>query len=181
MTCIAGIAHMGKVYIGGDSAGVSGMDIIARADQKVFTNGEFIFGFTTSFRMGQLIRYAFEPPKRHPDQDLMEYMVIDFVNSLRYVLTEGAMASNNDGVETAGTFLVGHQGRLFTIDADYQVGESLMGYDSVGCGSQIALGSLFSTDKMKKTMKPTDRIEMALQAAEAFSAGVIGPFTILDI
>ena len=36
MTCIAAIAEKGKVYIGGDSAGVAGLDLTIRADEKVF-------------------------------------------------------------------------------------------------------------------------------------------------
>lgn len=83
MTCIAGIAQDGKVYICGDSAGSAGHDLAVRADRKVFVNGEFVMGFTTSFRMGQLIQYAFTPPKRHPDKDVMAYMVTEFVDALR--------------------------------------------------------------------------------------------------
>ena len=58
MTCIVGLVHEGVVYIGGDSAGVGGMSLTVRADEKVFQNGEFLMGFTTSFRMGQLLRYS---------------------------------------------------------------------------------------------------------------------------
>ena len=53
MTAIAGLVHDGKVYIGGDSAGVAGMDLHLRSDPKVFTVGEFVIGYTTSFRMGR--------------------------------------------------------------------------------------------------------------------------------
>lgn len=51
MTCIVGLEHNGRVYIGADSAGVSGWDLTVRADKKVFRNGSFLFGFTDSFRM----------------------------------------------------------------------------------------------------------------------------------
>ena len=39
MTCIVGLVHEGVVYIGGDSAGVGGMSLTVRADEKVFQNG----------------------------------------------------------------------------------------------------------------------------------------------
>ena len=42
MTCIVGLVHEGVVYIGGDSAGVGGMSLTVRADEKVFRNGEFL-------------------------------------------------------------------------------------------------------------------------------------------
>ena len=63
MTCIVGLVHADGVTIGADSAGCDGAwGIVTRADTKLFHNGPFLFGFTSSFRMGQLLRYAFKPP-----------------------------------------------------------------------------------------------------------------------
>lgn len=52
MTCIIGFIKNKKVYIGGDSAGVGGSHVTIRRDSKVFKNGNFIMGYTSSFRMG---------------------------------------------------------------------------------------------------------------------------------
>ena len=42
-------------------------------DEKVFQNGDFLISFTSSFRMGQLLRYAFEPPEYRADKkDLLK-------------------------------------------------------------------------------------------------------------
>lgn len=43
MTCIVGVAEGGKVWIGGDSAGVDSgnYSLTVRADRKVFRNGHF--------------------------------------------------------------------------------------------------------------------------------------------
>ena len=49
MTCIIGLIDNGKVYMGCDSAGVAGLDMYGRADQKIFKVDNFIMGFTTSF------------------------------------------------------------------------------------------------------------------------------------
>ena len=38
MTCIVGLVHEGVVYIGGDSAGVGGMSLTVRADEKVLNS-----------------------------------------------------------------------------------------------------------------------------------------------
>ncbi|KQP43921.1 hypothetical protein [Pseudorhodoferax sp. Leaf274] len=177
MTCIVGLVHEGRVYIGGDSAGVSGLDLNVRRDQKVSVKSGFAFGFTTSFRMGQLIQYAFEPPKRHPEKDLMAYMVTDFVDALRSCLKAGGFARKDSEVEQGGSFLVGHAGRLFAIHGDYQVAEATCGYDAVGCGEGYAKGALFATAKHT----PADRIDMALAAAESHSAGVRGPFHTVSV
>ena len=45
-----------KVIIGGDSAGVAGLNITVRKDVKVFEVGEFVIGCTSSFRMMQIIK-----------------------------------------------------------------------------------------------------------------------------
>lgn len=176
MTCIVGVVHKNKVYIGGDSAGVSNLDVIVRADSKVFTNKDFVFGFTSSFRMGQLLRYAFTPPTRNEHQDVYEYMVTEFVDQVRKCFRVGGYAKKHNEVESGGTFLVGYHGRLFSIQNDYQVGESSLPYDAVGCGESYALGSLFTT----KLKEPKARIRMALSAAEQFSGGVRGPFKIVE-
>jgi hypothetical protein len=177
MTCIAGLVDNGIVYIGGDSAGVGGLSLSVRADEKVFQNGEFIFGFTTSFRMGQLLRYSLNPPKNYENIDINKFMVTKFIESIRKCLKDGGYAYKNNEVESGGTFLVGYKGKLFKIDSDYQVGEELIGFDAVGCGENIALGSLYSTEGQP----PKERILKALEAAERFSAGVRRPFNVVEL
>lgn len=176
MTCIVGLVHERKVYIGGDSAGVAGLNLQIRADCKVFTTGKFAFGFCGSFRMGQLLRYSFTPPPRHQDTDLYKYMVTEFINQVRKTLKDGGYAEKHDDSEKGGYFLVGHAGRLFYVESDYQVGEAATPYNATGCGSPFAMGSLFSSKGA-----PKKRIEEALAAAQANSAGVRGPFHIESV
>lgn len=83
MTCIVGMVEGGRVWIGGDSAGVAELELTVRADEKVFTNGPYVFGFTSSFRMGQLLRYKLKPPKPPRFGDLMAFMVNDFIEAVR--------------------------------------------------------------------------------------------------
>jgi ATP-dependent protease HslVU (ClpYQ) peptidase subunit len=177
MTCIVGIAENGKVYIGGDSAGVAGLDLTVRSDEKVFKNGEFLFGFTGSFRVGQLLRFSWSPPSRSEGMDDYKFLVTTFINSIRDLLKNGGCARNKDGEEIGGFFLVGYRGKLYKVESDYQVGASVDPFMAAGCGDLIALGSMFSTPKAT----PRTRLEVALKAAERFSAGVRAPFTVLEI
>ncbi|WP_018240545.1 hypothetical protein [Ensifer sp. BR816] len=172
MTCIVGLVNKGSVHIGGDSASASGHSLTVRADRKVFRKQDFIFGFTSSFRMGQLLAHAFEPPERHAKTDVYAFMVTEFVNALRRCLQDGGFAQRHNETERGGTFLVGYAGRLFKIDADYQVGETADRFDACGCGQQIALGALFASPHSP----PLERLAIALNAAERFSTGVRGPF-----
>ncbi len=176
MTCIVGIADNGNVYIGGDSAGVAGYDLTVRADEKVFRNDEFLFGFTTSFRMGQLLRFAFHPPERSEKMtDDYKFLVTTFMDAVRECLKKGGYAKEKEGTEWGGTFLLGYRGKLYCVYDDYQVSAAAMSFNACGCGAQIALGSLWSTMGMSM-FDPIARLEIALSAAERFSAGVRGPF-----
>lgn len=176
MTCIVGLVHDGKVTIGADSAGVGGLDIANRKDVKVFTNGDFVIGCTTSFRMIQLLQYKLTAPKRHPDTDVMRFMVTDFIEEARRVFRDGGFTTKDREAESGGTFLVGYAGRLFRIDSDFQVGERADGFDACGCGDSYALGAMANT----ADMPPRDRLTKALETAAHFSAGVRGPFVFAE-
>ena len=177
MTCVVGFIENDTTFMGADSAGVSDCYLQTRADSKVFINGEFIFGFTSSFRMGQLLRYKFTPPSRKEGQDIFNYMVTDFVEGVRECLKTGGYTRISDNEETGGTFLVGYRNRLFCIDNDFQVAELIGQYASVGCGRDIALGSLYSTNGQQAEF----RIKTALEAAQEYNSAVRGPFSILKI
>ena len=174
MTCIVGIVSKGKTYLGGDSAGVAGLDITIRKDKKVFHNGEMVMGFTSSFRMGQVLQYDFIHPEIDTD-DLMAYMVKSFIPALRECFKKAGYAKVDSNRESGGCFLVGVRGRLFQVDSDFQVGENVCGYAAVGCGENYAYGSLF-TSAEGADLKPKWRLEKALEAAAEFSGGVVAPF-----
>ncbi len=182
MTCIVGYIDnkFGKVYIGGDSAGVTGNDIVARKDVKVFKNGQFIIGCTTSFRMIQILRFKFKPPKLLATRDVYEYMCTDFIDAVRTSFSDsGFMQTAKHGDEQGGQFLVAYKDRLFEIGVDFQVGEHADGYTSLGHGSKYALGAIHSVYD-NSAVRPYDRVRMALNAATHFSGAVCEPFTIIN-
>lgn len=183
MTCIVGLVRDGQVYLGGDSASVSDNRCITIVkNPKVFRKGEFVMGYTSSWRMGQLIQYHFIPPQRDLQQDLMEYMVMNFIDGIRRLFKEGGWAKIENNQEHGGSFLVGYQGRLFTIHGDYQVAESANPYDSVGCGSNIALGVMFALTKAKNFAETAtqDILQCALDASCNHSSDVIPPYTFVS-
>lgn len=173
MTCVVGMINRGNVYIGADSAGVAGYyNIVDRSDKKVFRNGEMIMGFTSSFRMGQLLRYKLSLPKHQPEVGIMSYMVVHFVDAVRELFKESGFTTINNSKESGGIFLVGYRGRLFSIEDDFQVGETRDGIAACGCGRDYALGAMRGSN----IIDPLRRIRTALKAAEYYSAGVRGPF-----
>lgn len=174
MTCIAALIHNERVYIGGDSAGVdTSFGLTVRADRKVFKKGDMVFGFAGSYRMGNLLQHSLEIPRHHPDDEPHKYMVNEFIPAVRSLLKEGGVSVGSEEVVEGvdGDFIVGYRGHMFVIYGDYQVAESTDDYIAVGCGTDIALGSLGSTKG-----DPKARILKALDLAVRHSAGVRGPF-----
>ena len=88
-------------------------------------------------------------------------------NELKY---EQPKIDNNE------IFLVAYKNRLFRIENDFQVAESLNGIDAVGCGADYALGSLHILTKQNLT--PKEKVLKSLETASFFSAGVSKPFVI---
>ncbi len=172
MTCIVGFVEGNTVWMGGDSAGVGGYSLTVRADTKVFRNGPMLFGFTSSFRMGQLLRWALTIPDHDPRVDTSKYMATTFVNAVRDCLKLHGFAKKINEVEEGGTFLVAYNSRLFCVQDDYQVAEAVDRFDAVGCGHDVAKGAMYAATHLNGQ----DRVLAALGAAERYSAGVRAPF-----
>ena len=179
MTAIAGIVEDGKVFMGGDSAGVGGYSLQTRSDPKVFINGEFIFGGCGSFRMSQLLEYEFSAPTPREGEGGMAHMVKRFIPAIKSTLKSGGFQETRNEQDNGGTFLVGYRGELYCIYDDYQVARVSQSYHACGCGDDLILGSLHATDQYE--IDPIERINIALDAASTFSAGVRGPYSILSI
>jgi len=179
MTCIVGLVEGDKVYIGGDSAGVAGYDMQLRADEKVFTNNEFIMGFTSSFRMGQILRYDFNPPDRYEKITDDTYLYKYWINSVIETMKTKGYATVKEGKVAGGTFIFGYRKKLYTVENDFQIGKMIKPYIAVGCGDKYALGALYILEGIKKS--PKDKVLLALRAAEDRSAGVRGPFHIVEL
>lgn len=182
MTCIVGIARDGEVIIGGDSAGAAGYSLQLRADTKVFRTQNYVMGFTSSYRMGQLLRYADLPeaPSAEANWDLDRFMATTFIDGVRAALRTGGWLETNSGREDGGTFLVGVRGSLYAVYDDFQIARTINGYGAVGCGQDLALGSLHTTST-DETLTSRERAEKALLAAAHHSAGVSGPFIFEEV
>jgi len=181
MTCIVGLVEDGKVWIGGDSAGVSGLDLRVRADEKVFVRSNMIFGFTGSFRLGQILRFTFNPPDQSVGCDDYAYLCGPFIDALIRHLKDKGFARIKDGEVEGGTFLLGYKGSLYCIYDDFQVAKSVDNFHAVGCGDDYALGALEVLMTKESDVSPSNKLKIALKVAEKFSAGVRRPFIVRSL
>lgn len=180
---VAVVAGDGSVVMGGDSAGMDDTNLFTalHAEPKVWRQGPTVIGACGVFRVAQVIRFRAQMPSIDPDDDVLEWMVGPFVDSLREALTMGGALTVWDDTSTeelgeAG-LVVGVAGHVFEVYTDFGVGELLNGYGVAGCGSGFALGALYATEG-----RPAEkRVRVALEAAERHSAGVRGPFNIVKL
>ena len=177
MTCIVGLVDKDGVYIGGDSAAVSEGDLSynIRTDEKVFLKGEFIFGYSTSFRMGQLLQYKLRLPTHPKGMENHQYMVTLFVDAVKKCFEDNDYTDMM--TEEGGCFMVGYKGKLYVILSDYQVAEPKESFAALGCGELIALGAMYANSEKD----PIKKMETALNASVAFSMGVKPPFKFVKL
>ena len=178
MTCIAGIQKNNAVYIGGDSMASNFLHTAEIENKKVFKNGDFIFGCTSSFRMLQLLRYKFNPPTQEEEDDV-KYMVTTFVDELRETFDDkGFLQEESDGQERGGRFLVGYKGKLYRVDSDFQIGIRKNKYAAVGSGGSYAEGAIYAMIEQGKE-NPKEIIRTAISAASKHDPYVGGEINII--
>lgn len=174
MTCIVGLVDHGTVWLGADSAGVASDHYVVRQDRKVFRNKQMIFGFTTSFRMGQLIQNSLVIPEHSINVDDFKYLTTTFMDALVSCLESKKFAQVHDNVVEGGTFLLGYRGVLYSIDADFQVGIPTLPYESCGCGWAYAKGAM--SILIGQHLTPRVKVTRALEAAAMFNSAVRPPW-----
>lgn len=193
MTCIVAVTDGETVVIGGDSAGVGDKQLRIRADEKVFRNGPYGIGFTTSYRMGQILRYGAdlpEPPAGADTDDLERFFVLEFVPAVREAFQEHGFAktarfAKNDSVTeegqaVGGLFLVGFEGKIFEIREDFHLARPLDPFSAVGHGAQIALGALHALHG-QAGLSLREKATKALEAAAVYSSVVRGPCHFVEV
>ena len=173
MTCIVGIAENGVVYLGGDSASSTpDGESFLPTRPKVFLLGEIVIGVSGSGRVNNLIRHKLSVPPITAEPE--HYLAVDFVDALKAMLKEDGR--KDDELMDDSFLLIGLRGRLFVVDSTFQVSEHRAGYDAIGSGAQVALGSLYNG----VSESPLTRLQIALYAAQQHNAFVRAPFVFVQ-
>lgn len=184
MTCIVGFIEKGTTWMGGDSLGSNGFNGSVNKHPKVFhskDNKEIIMGYTSSFRMGQLLMFGkdlFDELSLVQNKIDYEYMVTKFIPNIQNLFAKGGYEKVNNSVKSSGEFLLGHKDRLYKVQSNYSVLESSDNYNACGGGEYFAVGALKAMEDIDLT--PIERIHKALQAASKFCVGVSAPFHIIN-
>lgn len=182
MTCIVAYKTKTHIFMGADSIGSNGYSQQVRKDSKVFIkDGKMIIGFTSSFRMGQLIKWKLELPEHKRDVSVEKYMCTDFIDAVTECFAKNGFAEIHDNRESGGTFLVGYKGRIFEVCNDYQVGERIGKASACGSGTQTALGAMHALLKSPYEYDPQYMVATSLKVAGELIVSVGGPYKVLCI
>jgi hypothetical protein len=177
VTCVVGISTPGKgSLIAFDSlAGSNGTYSIRRDPKGAKLAPWLAFGYTTSYRFGQILAH-YLPVGGKPD-DPFEWAVRTLVPDMRKALAEHGWLKTESGREEAGNVVFGIRDRVVTVQSDFQVAELAYGYVACGSGEYHALGALHALSGAP----PRRHAIAALEAAEAGSAWVRRPWHVLEV
>jgi hypothetical protein len=195
MTCTLEITDGQSIVLGSDSAGVGGQELRLATEPKVFRTGSYAIGFTTSFRMGQILRYESdlpEPPPGCGPAEMERFIVTEFIPVVRKSFADhgfaktarftfaGETSLTEEGQAVGGLFLVGVAGQIFEIRHDFHLARPVAPYAAVGAGAPVALGALHALEAIPG-LSLRDRAAKALEAAEAYSTVVRRPFHFVEL
>lgn len=173
MTCIVAKIYNGKVHMAADILGSNGFTkkeypLI----KKLFKNGDFIIGGTTSFRMLQLLQHYWVPPKKSLDDSDDKYIFKIVTDSLIKLFKDNDFGRKNNVDYEAGNFLVGWKGRLFEMQPDTSLLEH-QDFAAVGCGVHHATAAMKTMDILGQLHEaPESYLSLAIRVAHEHTTGV---------
>lgn len=179
MTCIIAKVHYGKVHMIGDCMGSDGfIKNIYTKTSKVFNVGDFIIGYTSSFRMGQILQYSWIPPVRViGDEDDDRYLFKSVIDSIKQCFENNGFGSKDSDTFKAGNFLIGWHGRLFEMQANMSLME-VEDFASVGSGCYHAIAAMKTMQHLDVFQDdPLKFLETALTVASSSVEGVSEEYT----
>lgn len=176
MTCIVGVEFGGKVFMGGDIQGTGGNNKIVHTQPKVFHKKNVIFGYTTSYRFGQILEHNLADPVVPEDpNEIYRWLVTVLIPTIKDALM-------NNGYKDGGNCLIGVRDQLWDLQGDFSVLRSVRGYSACGSGAEYALGSMCTSlkDIRQSEEAYSKAVATAISVASTFSPSVGNDSTIIS-
>jgi len=141
MTLIVGVdLTLGKnkyLYMAGDKCGSDGFTKDLHVKPKVFRRNNLAFGYTSSFRMGQILEYS-KMSKDLPDWTDESNVYTSFVDWAKTAMKDGGYLEENKGVVSGGNFIFYNGKSLFEVQDDFSILVPEDGLLAVGAGEYHA-------------------------------------------
>ena len=157
MTCIIAHTNGKSSFIAGDKLGSNGFTKSVQTESKVFEK-EFIkinddagltrtkeimaIGYTTSFRMGQLLTYSLNLPLQDANETFPQYLVLKVIPIIRTMFKDewGYRDASQD--VGGGQFIILHNHIIYEVQEDFAVLQPKTQITAVGSGTYHAIAAM---------------------------------------
>jgi ATP-dependent protease HslVU (ClpYQ) peptidase subunit len=177
MTCIAVVRDNinNKIWMAGDRGVSDDNSISVCSSPKIWKKEGYLFGYAGSMD-GDRIKHLFVPPEFEGRGSIDKFMYSKFLKALRKFYEEwwvDVSPSSDFGM------IICVRGKIYEHNAsDMSLTQYEQDYLAMGSGGDLALGSLYSTQKQKDARK---RAVTAVNAAITHSMSCKGPIDILSV
>lgn len=195
MTCIIAHTNGTTSFIAGDKLGSNGFTKAIQTEPKVFEK-EFIklhedgltrtkevmaLGYTTSFRMGQLLTYNLVLPEQAPNETFPQYLVLKVIPLIRKMFKDewGSRDASQD--VGGGQFIILHNHTIYEVQEDFAVLQPKTSITAVGSGTYHAIASMEAYSEVEKETKVPlhERVESIFKIVSGNVTSVSAEFDIL--
>jgi ATP-dependent protease HslVU (ClpYQ) peptidase subunit len=163
MTAIVGVEFNGKVYMAGDLQGTGGNNKIIHTQPKLFNKKGVLFGFTTSYRFGQILDHLLpDPVVPENPEEVYRWLITVLIPDIKKAMKDAEWT-------TGGSCLIGVKGQLWELQNDWSVLRSVSGYAAVGAGTEYGNASMMTNLKIKPPKNGADVILILQNTMEVIS------------
>lgn len=157
MTCIIAHTNGTSSFIAGDKLGSNGFTKSIQTEPKVFEK-EFIrinddagltrtkevmaIGYTTSFRMGQLLTYNLNLPQQDSHETFPQYLVLKVIPIIRQMFKDEWGSRDTSQDVGGGQFIILHNHTIYEVQEDFAVLQPKTQITAVGSGTYHAIASM---------------------------------------
>lgn len=162
MTCITAIETLdGNAIIAGDFCGSNGFTRGNVTSPKIFRHSGMLFGYTSSFRFGQIIEHVLDDNTLYPPSDptkTYEWLVRIFIPKLQEVLKK----EDNKG----GNAICIVNAQVWEIQSDFSVLRSETGMNAIGSGEYHATAAILASMLLSHKGDLPDNVSEAKKCLE---------------
>jgi hypothetical protein len=140
------------LYMAGDKCGSNGFTKDLYIKPKIFKRNNLAFGYTSSYRMGQILEYA-KISKDLPDWTVESNVYTSFVDWAKVAMKEGGYLKETNGVSQGGNFIFYNGKSLYEVQDDFSLLIPEDGLLAVGAGEYHAKAIMRSFMSLVKQEK----------------------------
>ena len=138
MTCIVAIKTGKEITLAGDRLIVRG-NSQQLTETKLFTVGDFTFGFCGNLRLAQAVKYGWRQPDKVESTEEVNYLINTCIPSLKQLLVACDFGDRKALYDIGVIGLIVYKSTIYRLSWDFSLQE-VEEFDAVGCGDTFAKG-----------------------------------------